>query len=61
MVFIVVFLEIVLMIWIGFEIGCFFEWSIMDLLFFGVILVIFFIIIIVKVFGDLKMKNECFV
>ncbi|MDQ4171903.1 cation:proton antiporter, partial [Pseudomonas aeruginosa] len=58
--FIAAFLEIVLMIWIGFEIGRFFEWSTMDSLFLGAILAISSTTIIVKALGDLKMKNERF-
>ncbi len=58
--FIAAFREIVLMIWIGFEIGRFFEWSTMDSLFLGAILAISSTTIIVKALGDLKMKNERF-
>lgn len=58
--FIAAFLEIVLMIWIGFEIGRFFEWSTMDSLFLGAILAISSTTIIVKALSDLKMKNERF-
>ncbi|VTL99001.1 sodium/proton antiporter [Pseudomonas aeruginosa] len=58
--FIAAFLEIVLMIWIGFEIGRFFEWNTMDSLFLGAILAISSTTIIVKALGDLKMKNERF-
>ncbi|MBD9483250.1 cation:proton antiporter [Pseudomonas sp. PDM14] len=53
-------LEIVLMIWIGFEIGQFFAWSTMDSLFLGAILAISSTTIIIKALGDLKMKNERF-
>ncbi|MGE7990277.1 cation:proton antiporter [Pseudomonas sp. NPDC089554] len=58
--FIAAFLEIVLMIWIGFEIGRWFEWSTMDSLFLGAILAISSTTIIVKALNDLKMKNERF-
>jgi len=58
--FIAAFLEIVLMIWIGFEIGRWFGWSTMDSLFLGAILAISSTTIIVKALNDLKMKNECF-
>ncbi|MDD2047167.1 cation:proton antiporter [Pseudomonas putida] len=58
--FIAAFLEIVLMIWIGFEIGRWFGWSTMDSLFLGAILAISSTTIIVKALNDLKMKNERF-
>ncbi|WP_397450666.1 cation:proton antiporter [Pseudomonas sp. NA-150] len=58
--FIAAFLEIVLMIWIGYEIGRFFEWSTMDSLFLGAILAISSTTIIVKALNDLKMKNQHF-
>ncbi len=58
--FIAAFLEIVLMIWIGYEIGRWFEWSTMDSLFLGAILAISSTTIIVKALNDLKMKNERF-
>jgi len=58
--FIAAFMEIVLMIWIGFEIGRWFGWSTMDSLFLGAILAISSTTIIVKALNDLKMKNERF-
>ncbi|MBF8763986.1 MULTISPECIES: cation:proton antiporter [Pseudomonas putida group] len=58
--FIAAFLEIVLMIWIGFEIGRWFGWNTMDSLFLGAILAISSTTIIVKALNDLKMKNERF-
>lgn len=58
--FIAAFLEIVLMIWIGYEIGSWFGWSTMDSLFLGAILAISSTTIIVKALNDLKMKNERF-
>ena len=58
--FIAAFLEIVLMIWIGYEIGRWFDWSTMDSLFLGAILAISSTTIIVKALNDLKMKNERF-
>ncbi len=58
--FIAAFLEIVLMIWIGYEIGSFFGWSTMDSLFLGAILAISSTTIIIKALSDLKMKNERF-
>ncbi|MDH4558826.1 cation:proton antiporter [Pseudomonas sp. BN417] len=58
--FIAAFLEIVLMVWIGYEIGSYFGWSTMDSLFLGAILAISSTTIIVKALSDLKMKNERF-
>ncbi|QKZ07522.1 cation:proton antiporter [Pseudomonas eucalypticola] len=58
--FIAAFLEIVLMIWIGYEIGRWFGWSTMDSLFLGAILAISSTTIIVKALNDLKMKNQRF-
>ncbi|SDV08903.1 cation:proton antiporter [Pseudomonas mucidolens] len=58
--FIAAFLEIVLMIWIGFEIGQWFDWNTMDSLFLGAILAISSTTIIVKALNDLKMKNQRF-
>ncbi len=58
--FIAAFLEIVLMIWIGYEIGRWFGWSTMDALFLGAILAISSTTIIVKALNDLKMKNQRF-
>ncbi|WP_296184726.1 cation:proton antiporter [Pseudomonas sp. UBA1879] len=58
--FIAAFLEIMLMIWIGYEIGQYFGWSTMDSLFLGAILAISSTTIIVKALNDLKMKNQRF-
>ena len=58
--FIAAFLEIVLMIWIGYEIGRWFGWNTMDSLFLGAILAISSTTIIVKALNDLKMKNQRF-
>ncbi len=58
--FIAAFLEIMLMTWIGYEIGQFFSWSTMDSLFLGAILAISSTTIIVKALNDLKMKNQRF-
>ncbi len=58
--FIAAFLEIILMIWIGYEIGRWFGWSTMDSLFLGAILAISSTTIIVKALNDLKMKNQRF-
>ncbi len=54
--FIAAFLEIVLMIWIGYE----FDWNTMDSLFLGAILAISSTTIIVKALNDLKMKDQRF-
>ena len=59
-VFIAAFMEIILMIWIGYEIGRWFDWNTMDSLFLGAILAISSTTIIVKALNDLKMKNERF-
>lgn len=58
--FIAAFLEIVLMIWIGYEIGRWFDWGTMDSLFLGAILAISSTTIIVKALNDLKMKDQRF-
>ncbi|KAE9649963.1 cation:proton antiporter [Pseudomonas sp. PB105] len=58
--FIAAFLEIILMIWIGYEIGRWFDWNTMDSLFLGAILAISSTTIIVKALNDLKMKNQRF-
>ena len=58
--FIAAFLEITLMIWAGFEIGRLFDWNTMDSLFLGAILAMSSTTIIIKVLGDLKLKNERF-
>ncbi|BAP42524.1 cation:proton antiporter [Pseudomonas sp. 21LCFQ02] len=58
--FIAAFLEIFLMIWLGYEIGQYFGWGTMDSLFLGAILAISSTTIIVKALNDLKMKNQHF-
>ena len=58
--FIAAFLEIILMIWIGYEIGRWFDWNTMDSLFLGAILAISSTTIIVKALNDLKMKDQRF-
>ncbi|WP_426102216.1 cation:proton antiporter [Pseudomonas sp. PSPC3-3] len=58
--FIAAFLEIVLMIWIGYEIGRWFDWNTMDALFLGAILAISSTTIIVKALNDLKLKDQRF-
>jgi monovalent cation:H+ antiporter-2, CPA2 family len=52
--------EIVLMIWIGYEIGRWFDWSVMDSLFLGAMLAISSTTIIVKALSELGMKGENF-
>ena len=58
--FIAAFLEIILMIWIGYEIGRWFDWNTMDALFLGAILAISSTTIIVKALNDLKLKDQRF-
>lgn len=52
--------EIVLMVWIGYEIGRFFSWNTMDSLFLGAMLAISSTTIIVKALDELGMKQERF-
>jgi CPA2 family monovalent cation:H+ antiporter-2 len=52
--------EIVLMLWLGYEIGRAFGWSSMDSLFLGAILAISSTTIIVKALSELGMKRESF-
>jgi monovalent cation:H+ antiporter-2, CPA2 family len=52
--------EIILMIWVGFQIGKFFDWSTMDALFLGAILSVSSTTIIIKALDDLKLKRERF-
>ncbi|MFF7707303.1 cation:proton antiporter [Pseudomonas sp. NPDC007930] len=58
--FIAAFLEILLMIWLGYEIGQWFGWGTMDSLFLGAILAISSTTIIVKALNDLNMKQQRF-
>lgn len=59
--FIAASLEIVLMIWLGYQIGLWLGWtSNLDALFLGAILAISSTTIIIKALKDLKMKNERF-
>lgn len=58
--FIAAFLEIMLMMWIGYEIGQAFGWGSMDSLFLGAILAISSTTIIVKALNDLNMKHQRF-
>jgi CPA2 family monovalent cation:H+ antiporter-2 len=52
--------EIVLMIWIGYEIGQWFGWNAMDSLFLGAMLAISSTTIIIKALSELGMKGEPF-
>ncbi|WP_266156730.1 cation:proton antiporter [Dyella silvatica] len=52
--------EIVLMLWIGYEIGRFFGWKSMDALFLGAMLSISSTTIILKALSDLNLKRERF-
>lgn len=58
--FIAAIAEIVLMIWLGYEIGRFFGWRPMDSIFLGAILAISSTTIIVKALDELKLKREHF-
>jgi len=58
--FIAAFLEILLMVWVGYEIGHAFGWSTMDCIFLGAILSISSTTIIVKVLGELGKTKERF-
>lgn len=52
--------EILLMVWVGYEIGMFFGWKTMDAIFLGAILAVSSTTIIIKALSDLNMKNEKF-
>ncbi|MCY1339601.1 Glutathione-regulated potassium-efflux system protein KefB [compost metagenome] len=58
--FLAAFMEILLMVWLGWEIGQFFGWTPMDSIFLGAILAMSSTTIIVKALNDLKMKHERF-
>ena len=58
--FLAAFLEIVLMVWIGYEIGRLFGWSVMDSIFLGAILSVSSTTIIIKALGDLGKSRERF-
>jgi monovalent cation:H+ antiporter-2, CPA2 family len=58
--FITAFLEILLMFWIGYEIGRLFHWSRMDSIFLGAILSISSTTIIIKALSDLGKSREPF-
>src|SRR3954453_15351935 len=58
--FIAAFLEIVLMVWAGYEIGRLFGWKAMDSLFLGAMLSISSTTIIIKALGELGKSKESF-
>ena len=58
--FIAAFLEILLMLWIGYELGQLFGWSTMDSIFLGAILSVSSTTIIVKALAELGKSNERF-
>ena len=58
--FIAAFLEILLMVWLGYEIGRLFCWSTMDSIFLGAILSISSTTIIIKALGELGKTKERF-
>ncbi len=58
--FVVALAKIVAMVWIGYEIGRFFQWRAMDALFLGAMLAISSTTIIVKALDGLGMKQEKF-
>ena len=58
--FIAAFLEILLMIWVGYEIGRLFGWTTMDSIFLGAILSISSTTIIIKALGELGKAKEQF-
>lgn len=58
--FVAAFLEIVLMIWLGYTIGQFFKWTFVDSIFLGAILAISSTTIIVKALDELGLKKEKF-
>lgn len=52
--------EIVLMLWVGYEIGRYFNWKPMDSLFLGAMLAVSSTTIIIKALDELKLKKERF-
>jgi CPA2 family monovalent cation:H+ antiporter-2 len=54
------FMEIVVMIWVGYKIGLFFHWKNVDALFLGAMLAVSSTTIIVKVLNELNLKKEKF-
>lgn len=53
--------EIILMIWLGYEIGCYFHWKTIDAIFLGAILAISSTTIIVKALDELGLQKQHFV
>jgi len=58
--FVVAFLEIALMFWLGYEIGRWFDWSAMDSIFLGAMLSISSTTIIIKALAELGKSRESF-
>src|SRR5438445_7656636 len=58
--FLAAFLEILLMVWLGYEVGCLFRWSVMDSIFLGAMLSISSTTIIVKALAELGKSKERF-
>src|SRR5262245_39812128 len=58
--FISAFLEILLMVWVGYQVGRMFGWSVMDSIFLGAMLSISSTTIIIKVLGELGKTKEAF-
>ena len=52
--------EIVLMVWLGYLVGSYFQWGTMNSVFLGAMLAVSSTTIIVKALGELKLKNERF-
>lgn len=52
--------EILLMIWMGYEVGIYFGWKLMDAIFLGAMLAVSSTTIIVKALNELDMKKEKF-
>src|SRR2546429_2160391 len=58
--FLAAFLEILLMVWLGYEVGCLFRWSVMDSIFLGAMLSVSSTTIIVKALAELGKSKERF-
>lgn len=58
--FVAAFIEIVIMMWVGYELGHLFGWSNLDSIFLGAILAISSTTIIIKALEDLNLKREKF-
>jgi CPA2 family monovalent cation:H+ antiporter-2 len=59
--FVAAIIEIIVMAWIGYEIGCLFGWTSIDSIFLGGILAISSTTIIIKALSELKLQNEKYV